>query len=62
LSDLSSSVLHVFLPTSIHIFTAVPNPVLRANNFFYSYAILDELEERGVGSISGYSPSSCDEY
>jgi hypothetical protein len=33
LSDLSSSVLHVFLPTLIHISTAVPNPVLRANNF-----------------------------
>jgi hypothetical protein len=30
------SVLHVFLPASFHVFTAVPNPVLRADSFAIS--------------------------
>jgi hypothetical protein len=40
----------------------LPNSVPRANNFFYSYVVLAELEERRVGSISGYRPSSLEEF
>jgi hypothetical protein len=40
-----STVSHVFLPVSIRDFAAVSNPVLRTDSFFYSYAVLVELEE-----------------
>jgi hypothetical protein len=39
----------------------VPSPVLRADSYD-SCAVLAELEERCVGSISGYKPSFCEEF
>jgi hypothetical protein len=52
----------VFLSASIRVSDAVSNLVLRADNFFYSYTVLDELEERNAGSISGYRTSSLEEF
>jgi hypothetical protein len=60
-SILAAIVSHVTLFASIVIFrydSKLPNSVLRVNSFFYSYVILAELEERHVGSILGYRPSS----
>jgi hypothetical protein len=39
-----------------------PNLVLRANNFFYSYVVLAELEERHVASNLRHRPSSVKEF
>jgi hypothetical protein len=52
----------VFLPASCRVSIAVPNPVPRADSFFYSYAVLAELEERDVESILRYMPSSVNEF
>jgi hypothetical protein len=48
----------VFLPVSIRVFAAVPNPVLMTN----SYVILVELEERCVGFDLKYMSSSLEEF
>jgi hypothetical protein len=50
------------LPASIRVSTAVTNPDPTTEYFFYSYTVLAELEERGVGSILGYRPSFGKEF
>jgi hypothetical protein len=52
----------VFLLVLICVFAAVPNPVSRADSFFYSYAVLAKLEEMDVSLILGYRPSSIEEF
>jgi hypothetical protein len=52
----------VFLLALICVFAAVPNPVLRADSFFYSYVVLAKLEEMNVRLISGYRLSSVEEF
>jgi hypothetical protein len=56
-----SSISHVVLLAPFCVSAAFPSPVLRANSFAGA-AVLAELEERGVGSFSGYRLSSVEEF
>jgi hypothetical protein len=56
-----SSVSHVFLPASIHVYAAVPNPVPRADRFPIATR-LRQVRRKDVKSISGYGPSSLEEF
>jgi hypothetical protein len=56
-----SSVSHVFLPASIHVYAAVPNPVPRADRFPIATR-LRQVRRKDVESISGYGPSSLEEF
>jgi hypothetical protein len=57
-----SSILYVVLLAPIHVFAAVPNPVLRVDSCSNSYVVLVVLEERGFGFNLGYRPSSFEEF
>jgi hypothetical protein len=44
----------VFLSALIRVFAVISNPISMVDNFCYTYAVLTELEERGVGLILRY--------